>query len=219
MDKDFLSQITEVANSVGKTVGRTAKKAGSMAKDALGQTATKVKAYNDARQQKKAEEYAARMAESEEVPEAFDRRSVPDEPVDVPVPETLREETEVEKPRVEPVKLVDRKARHRTIGGFGSKEDYYDEPDDAVFCMQLVKRLEYDLREVLEHSPDERIDLFALMREAELRGAFESRLVKDALHELRTVRNAYIHDEGKPISKTSRQFWVVAVFSLEDYEY
>jgi len=106
------------------------------------------------------------------------------------------------------------KAPRFTDPNYPTPESYINQPSDVEFSVALAKRLECNLKYILE---DDESDLFSMIDSACDKGFIDGK-TKDMLHRFRMARNDCVHGEGRKISQDQRRKWVEAVISLEDSE-
>ena len=106
------------------------------------------------------------------------------------------------------------KAPRFTDPDYPTLESYINQPSDIEFSVALAKRLERDLRYILDVNES---DLFSMIDSAHEKGLIPDN-TKDLLHQFRMVRNKCVHGDGINISQDQRRKWVEAVISLEDSE-
>ena len=110
----------------------------------------------------------------------------------------------------------DRKAPHYPIGNLNTKEDYVHLKSDVDFVEHLSKRLERNLRYILE-CDDKGVRLDGLIEKARKHKVFgdDGDLYLSILN-FSIVRNKMILGEEAPISLKNRLIWTRDVFELED---
>ncbi len=106
------------------------------------------------------------------------------------------------------------KAPRFTDPNYPTPESYINQPSDVEFSVALAKRLECDLKFILD---DDESDLCSMIDSARDKGLIDDE-TQDMLHRFRKARNKCVHGEGSNISQNQRRKWVEAVITLEDSE-
>lgn len=116
---------------------------------------------------------------------------------------------------------------HRTVsrtkapsipdGDYSEPDDFYNESDPLVFAAYLGRRLERNLRYILEYeNAYPKPTLFNMLNEACECGCIKRPIFHD-LDNFRKFRNSVIHDMGSVMTPINKISWVNSVFSLEGW--
>ena len=115
--------------------------------------------------------------------------------------------------------LSDVRAPHVAIDGLDTVEDYVYLKSDLDFAVNLSKRIEHDLRIILDYDEDYTSSLGRLMGEANDKKVFgDDEDLYNSLNNFRRTRNKLVHGEGTEIQFKFRLEWTLAAFKLEQSE-
>lgn len=110
-----------------------------------------------------------------------------------------------------------KRAPHLIINGMDKVEDYVYLDSDTDYVVLLAKRIEHDLRFILDHDDNDRLPLGELLGEAVDCNVFgDDEELYNSINEFRMTRNKIVHGEGTTITFKFRLKWALAAFKLEE---